>query len=91
MSKRPWVLSSLKLTTPVRAQKWVPLWEISEEEVGEIGEARMLLTYGSDELRGNHWSNDELKALAEFTLFNGKRDLWPTQHRMDFWSSAGVL
>ena len=84
MLKRSRVQSSPTLMTPVRAQKRAPLREIVEE----VGETRMQLTYESDESRSINWSNDELKALVEFILFNGKGDVWPTHHRMDFWSSA---
>ena len=74
MQKRPRVLSSPTFTTPVRAQKRIPLQEIVEEEIGENVDARReitsRLTYecdeSSDESRGTNWSNAELKGLFCF-------------------------
>lgn len=91
MQKHPRVLSSPTYTTPVRAQKRTPLWEILEEETGDAI-TKTQLTFECDELPGEscgiNWSNTELKALIKFTLLHRSENHWPTHHRMDYWSSA---
>jgi len=35
------------------------------------------------------WSEEEVKALAEFVLFHTPGDMWPSHKQGAFWESAG--
>ena len=36
----------------------------------------------------SHWSTDELQALVQFVLENGKADVWPTHQSTKVWSAV---
>ena len=99
-SKRP--RSSPTLSTPQRQEKRVPLRELVNHEVGhevdheEIHEearatlrlAPKRLNIRSENDSREKWSEEEVKALAEFILFHTPGDKWPSHKQETFWTGA---
>ena len=99
-SKRP--RSSPTLSTPYRQEKRVPFrelvnheagHEVDDEEVEEEAPATLqlapkrLITRSENDSR-EKWSEEEVKALAEFILFHTPGDNWPSHKQEAFWLSA---
>ena len=99
-SKRP--RASPTLSTPYRQEKRVALRELINHEVNHEGtvheEPRATLKLAPRRLVSRtdnivsdsreKWSEEEVKALAEFVLFHTPGNKWPSHKQSVFWASA---